>query len=170
MDCWWSLVHVQHWHWTERYCVEYKATWSQHLKQNEGHLKKGREALNLWSWCWDLSAASLFLSPSVRKAAVSFDIQFYMWKGIDGKCLKWYFPSPSAHRVLLREMVVYTFIRINHIKLTYPNNLLCVLSLTNEIKTQTIEGWGMEMANWTENVSKRGSRDFFFQAKKTMSE
>lgn len=77
-------------------------------------------------------------------------------------CLKWYFLSPSAHRVLLREMVVYTSIRINHLKLTYPNNLLYVLSLTNEIKTQTIE----EIANGTENVYSRGSRDFFSKQKR----
>lgn len=128
MDCWWSLVHVQHWHWTVRYCVEYKATWSQHLKQNEGHLKKGREALNLWCWCWDLSAASLFLSPSVRKAAVSFDIQFYMWKGIDGKCLKWYFPSPSAHRVLLRDGCLHLYSYKSH-KADLPKQpAVCVIA------------------------------------------
>lgn len=44
------------------------------------------------------------------------------------------FSSPSAHRVLLRHMVVYHLYLYKSHKAYLPKHLLCVLSLKNEIK------------------------------------
>lgn len=58
-----------------------------------------------------------------------FDILFHMGKGTQRMCLKKDFPTASAHKVLLRDMVVYHFYSYKSCKADLPKQPgVCVVA------------------------------------------